>query len=173
MTDDICRGQIRYVTGSTSAPPTGCEMWPDRPALIVSADAMNQNSGCVQIVYLTTSTRKHPSAVHVTVKSGRKLALALCEQVHTVDKSRVKQVIGVISQDEQSEIDTAIMFALGVGSYQYESLFKKWEHSLRHLKHQEAPTMPQSETVLRLKKQLARTITERDAYKSIVEAYEN
>lgn len=35
MTDKILKGDIFYVRGSDTVPPIGCEIWSDRPALVV------------------------------------------------------------------------------------------------------------------------------------------
>ena len=51
------RGDIYYIV-SNEHTPIGCEIWSDRPAIIVSNDTLNQTSGAVEIVYLSTTLKK-------------------------------------------------------------------------------------------------------------------
>lgn len=55
-------------------------------------------------------------------------AMALCEQIHTVDVSRLRKPLGPLSRNRMYDIDQAIALTLSIGrnpdSY---ILFKKWE----------------------------------------------
>lgn len=116
-------------------PPVGTELWSNRPAVIVSNNVMNNHSGFVQIVYLTTSARKRPGPTHVLVPAPMTSrnqpgaeALALCEQVHTVDVSRLTKHLGALSRNKMHDIGEALALNLSIGrNPDSNGLFKKWE----------------------------------------------
>ena len=53
----ILRGQIYHINIDANHKPVGSEMWPDRPAIIVSNDINNQYSNTVEVVYLPTKLK--------------------------------------------------------------------------------------------------------------------
>ena len=129
------RGDIWMVAENPAQPPVGTELWSNRPAIIISNNVTGNHCGFVQIVYLTTSARKRSGPTHVVVPAplanknqpGAE-AMALCEQIHTVDVSRLRKPLGTLSRNRMHDIDQAIALTLSIGrnpdSY---SLFKKWE----------------------------------------------
>lgn len=131
MDDQLLRGHIYYVESNAMSTPIGSEIWSDRPALIVSNDTLNKTSGVVQIVYLTTSIKRHATPLLIPVISGSKQALANCSQVHSVDKSRVKQCMGQVTDEQMHEVDEALAMSLGFNQNRYRGLFKKWENYIR------------------------------------------
>ena len=129
------RGDIWLVAEDPLHPPVGTELWSNRPAIIVSNNVTGNRSGFVQIVYLTTSARKRSGPTHIMVPApltGRNQtqteAMALCEQIHTVDVSRLRKPLGTLDRSRMQEIDQALALTLSIGrnpdSY---GLFKKWE----------------------------------------------
>jgi mRNA-degrading endonuclease toxin of MazEF toxin-antitoxin module len=118
------RGEIWFISSRSSTPDLGAhrsvgrEIWSNKPAVVLSSDAMNTRSGVVQIVYLTTSENKRPSRLHVAVdlplddEAGR--AIALCEQVHSVDQSRLTEFRSVVDPDQLREIEDAVLRTLGI-----------------------------------------------------------
>lgn len=123
----VKRGQIYHIDMGSTA-PTGTEIWPGRPGLIVSNDAINEKAGFVTVVYLTTAP-KRDMPYHVTVTSGDKLATAMCEQIFSVDKSRLGSLVGEASIDEMTEVDHALRLSTATigGSREHcTSMFKKW-----------------------------------------------
>lgn len=128
------RGDIWFVCSSETSQPVGTELWPNRPAVIVSNNVSSNKSGFVQVVYLTTSTRKRSGPTHVEVGSplpDSKASMALCEQIHTVDTSRLTRQLGTIAQHYLTEIDAAIVFSLSIGHTNDYGLFKKWEQYIQ------------------------------------------
>lgn len=128
--NELRKGQIWHINnGETTA--TGCETWSNRPALIVSNDVTCEKARFVEVVYLTTQKRKHRLPTHVSVISGTKKATALCEQIHTVDKSRIGFYIGTVDPETMLDIDRAIMFSFGIANTTKPStLFKKWANAV-------------------------------------------
>lgn len=172
----IHRGQIYYIAGDAEHKPVGCEMWPERPGVIVSSEVGNTYSQIVQVVYLTTKP-KRLSPIHVPVRVNQRPSLALCEQIHTVDKSRLRQLMHTLSEEEMGEIDAALQVSLGIsaGSAHVENLFKKWDYSISRYglesemaKNPLAEPAPQNAS--RLERMLAKVTCERDGYKSLYEA---
>lgn len=172
----IHRGQVYYIAGDAEHKPVGSEMWSDRPAVIVSCEVCNTYSKIVQVVYLT-SKPKRISPIHVPVCVNHRPGLALCEQIHTVDKSRLRQLMHTLSEEEMSEIDAALQVSLGIsaGSAHVDNLFKKWDYSISRYglesemeQNQLAEPAPRNTT--RLERMLAKVTYERDGYKSLYEA---
>lgn len=85
---NIKRGDIVYVEIPYA---TGHEMMKDRPAVVVSNNAMNFTSPVVSVVYLTGS-KPAGGPFHVEVWGAASArhgsSTALCEHIYTVDKDR-------------------------------------------------------------------------------------
>lgn len=128
----IRRGDIFYIIGDPDNPPVGSEIWSDRAGLIVSNDGTNMASGAVEVVYLSTSENKRLSPSHIYVTSGNKRTMALCEQIHTVDKSRLTDYIGHATDEEMENIADALLFSLQINTGRNpQGLFRKWENYIR------------------------------------------
>lgn len=126
---ELRRGQIWHINPGTTT-TTGCETWSNRPAIIVSNDVTCEKSNFVEVVYLTTQKRKHRLPTHVNVISGGKKAIALCEQIHTVDKQRIGFYISTVDAEAMQDVDRALLFSLGVANTAKPStLFKKWANA--------------------------------------------
>ena len=109
---DVKRGDVVYIkkVGIT----VGCEQSVDRPAVIVSNDIGNKNSECVEIVYLTTQKKTYmPTHVEVV---ARVKSVALCEQIYTVSKERIKEYIRSCTDAEMREINKALAVSIGLNT---------------------------------------------------------
>lgn len=170
------RGQIYYVASDPSKPEIGTEIWSDRPGLIVSNDTLNDTNSAATVVYLSTSRKRKASPLHVFVTSGARRAIALCEQLHTVDKSRFKQRIGQITEQEQANIDKALCMSLGINAETYRSLFKKWENYIKEYnlpvidEYESIKAAATSKAIENLKTQIDIISKERDGWKNIAES---
>ena len=60
----------------------------------MSNNTGNRHAPVVEVVYLTTK-RKTTIPTHVYINSARRPSIALCEQIVTVCKSRLKEHIGL------------------------------------------------------------------------------
>ena len=107
---EYLRGDIFYVHKST--PVTGSEQDAGRPAIIVSNDIGNKHSSNVEVVFLTTQ-EKNPLPTHVNIIC-KVPSVALCEQVFTVSKDRLGDLIRTCTAGEMKEIDNALMISLGL-----------------------------------------------------------
>ena len=70
-------------------PTVGKEIKKVRPAVIVSPDELNDNLDTVIIAPLTSTIRKYPSRLSLTL-DGKKGQVVL-DQIRSVDKSRLKK----------------------------------------------------------------------------------
>lgn len=101
---NIQRGNIYYIHKGESY---GCEMIAGRPGIIVSNDKNNETSSVVEIVYLTTQP-KADLPTHVQILTTGRVSTALCEQISTVDISRLGDYVGCCSDAEILELDKAL-----------------------------------------------------------------
>lgn len=97
------RGEIYWVDIPNAI---GHELMKDRPAIIVSCDALNDNSPVVQVVYCSASPKKELPE-HITIRSTEQISTALCENVYTVDKSRVGRFVGRCTRREMEQYGLA------------------------------------------------------------------
>lgn len=124
----ILKGDIYHITDG-DVKPTGAEIWSDRPALVISNDIANKYSQTVTIVYLRTERKNKPvRPTQVPIMSAGKKALALCEQLYTIDKSRIAQYIGHITDEEMKSVESTLMFQFAIHPNRRPvTCFKKWE----------------------------------------------
>lgn len=108
---DILRGDIFFVRKAITE---GNEQDAGRPAVIVSNDIGNQHANIVEVVYLTSQEKK-PMPTHVEVLC-KVPSVALCEQICTVSKDRLGDLIRSCTIGEMKEIDKALMISLGIES---------------------------------------------------------
>ena len=106
----VKRGDVFYVEPNSTY---GHEMRSGRPAVIVSNDINNRHSPVVEVVYLTTRP-KPDLPTHVMVRATGTPSTALCEQVSSVDRSRLGSFCGSCTVKEMQSIDTALLISLGL-----------------------------------------------------------
>ena len=109
----MTRGDIVYVRVDKRK-STGSEWAFDRPAIIVSNDVCNEHSAVVEVVFTTSTRRKHLLPTHVVLHSTPLVSIALCESVYSVDKSRINRIIGRCSEKEMFRINDALAVSLGL-----------------------------------------------------------
>ena len=70
-----------------------------RPAIVISNDAANENSPAITVIPLTSNRKKGQLPTHVFVSNPGLTcsSIALCEQIHTLDKSRMLKKLGQIT----------------------------------------------------------------------------
>ena len=106
----IHRGDVFYVT---KTPSYGSETESGRPAIVVSNDINNCNSNVIEIVYLTTKY-KTPLPTHVTITTTGVTSTVLCEQITSIDTSRLSDYIGRCSKEDMDAIDHALLCSLSL-----------------------------------------------------------
>ena len=146
--DNIIRpvytGDICFIKNDNSV---GSEFKGDHYAIVLGNGSLNKNSKFIKIVYLTTK-EKSVMPTHVKINTKGRTVTALCEQIHTVDKSRIIRFAGRISDHELEMINEALIFSLGLNmkkSYNNsneiellkleKNLYKKFYEDIMHYKH--------------------------------------
>lgn len=107
---EINRGDVFYVNRSETI---GSEQRSGRPAIIVSNPECNEHSPAVEVVYLTCQYKK-PMPTHVRIESIGRRSTALCEQITSVDVSRLGDYKGHLTEKEMEQVDVALMQSLGI-----------------------------------------------------------
>lgn len=111
----ITRGEVYYIDLSQTV---GSEQSGLRPCLVISNDVNNKHSPCVTVIPFTSSTTKANIPTHISVSANecglRQSSIALCEQIRTIDKRRIKNRVGVLTAEKMMLIDIAIKMSLGV-----------------------------------------------------------
>lgn len=97
------------------SPVHGHEQGGDRPALIVSHDELNSSpSGLVTVVPVTSTIRGLP--LHIVMPKGTAGltidSVALCDQVRTISKTRMRRKIGTVPQDVMVQIEDRLRIHL-------------------------------------------------------------
>jgi hypothetical protein len=178
---DIRQGDVWFVEAAPvpGGGSIGNEMWSGRPGVVVSNDTINKRSGVVQIVYLTSSKRRHTNVTHVPVCANNQQSIAVCNQVTNIDTSRLTNYIGHITGHELQEIQNGIAFTLGLGGAKPGAALHKWEQQLDahsiDLYEQELSLNDNVEPDVRvegLKETVLRITKERDALRAAITANE-
>lgn len=105
------RGEIYYIDLSTAK---GSEQGGIRPCVIIQNNRGNKHAPTLIVIPLTTQT-KRALPTHATIHEGTKTSTALCEQVMTVDKSRVSgKAIGRCSPHTMAQIEMCLKISLGL-----------------------------------------------------------
>jgi mRNA interferase MazF len=109
----IKRGQIFYADLS---PARGSEQGGLRPVLVVSNDINNKHSPTVTICPITSQVKK-PIPTHATLypTKGRTIkGTILCEQVRTIDKCRLSDLMGEATFEEMARVSKALKIQLNL-----------------------------------------------------------
>ena len=113
--NEIKRGQIYYCDMS---PVVGSEQGGIRPVVIVQNDVGNRYSPTTIVCPITSVMTKKPLPTHITLKpldcGLREISVVLAEHLRTIDKRRLKDLLGVVPPAKMKELDRAIKISLGV-----------------------------------------------------------
>ena len=98
------RGDIYWVNLD---PTKGSEIKKMRPCVIVSATPINKARHTVVVVPLSSVAKVRPPLV-IAVHCLNKKVGAVCDQIRTVDKSRLVKSAGQLNSIEMSELEDSL-----------------------------------------------------------------
>ena len=108
----IWRGEVYTID---LGQPTGHEPGFTRPAVVVSADLLNNGAGGLVMVVPVTSAA-YGLRSHVEVEPGASglehTSYARCDQLRVISTDRVRSRRGIIAPDQMRSIDQALRFVL-------------------------------------------------------------
>ena len=112
---EIKRGDIYYADLSQTI---GSEQGGTRPVLIVQNDMGNKYSPTIIAAAITSQVKKTKLPTHIEVYEGNcgltKNSVILLEQIRTIDKRRLKEKMGHISDNLMNRVNNAISISFGL-----------------------------------------------------------
>ena len=103
---DIERGHIHHVNLD---PTVGSEQQGNaRPCVVLSLTTYNRKLRTVGVVPLTSSPRALPPLIVPVPSAGKTECIALCNQIRTMDKSRIIKHLGAVSLEDRSAIESGV-----------------------------------------------------------------
>ena len=110
------RGEIYLVTLD---PTVGHEIKKTRPALVIQNNTSNEYLSTTIVAPITSALRLPLSPAHVLIVAGQlsgldMASMALCDQIRTVDKRRLRKLLGRIDGSTLHQADVAIKVSLGL-----------------------------------------------------------
>ena len=110
----IKRGELYYADLS---PVLGSEQGGVRPVLILQNDVGNKYSPTVIVSAITSKLYKAKLPTHITLDAENfglsKDSIILLEQIRTIDKQRLKEKIGELTNKKMQEVNNALLISLG------------------------------------------------------------
>lgn len=111
---DVKRGDVFYADLS---PVVGSEQGGVRPILIIQNDVGNKFSPTIIAAAITSQINKAKIPTHIEIKASEvglpKDSVVLLEQLRTLDKRRLKEKIGSLTNAKMGLVNNAILISLG------------------------------------------------------------
>jgi mRNA interferase MazF len=111
----VKRGDIYYASLS---PVVGSEQGGIRPVIIIQNDVGNRYSPTVIVAAITSQINKAKLPTHVEISSEEyglnKDSVVLLEQIRTLDKRRLKEKIGRMTNGDMRKVDEALLISIGL-----------------------------------------------------------
>ena len=104
----VRRGQVWWVDLD---PTRGSEIRKRRPAIVLSADALNRARRTMVIVPLSTGPSPRPPIV-VAVPSAGSNSVAVCDQIRAVDKTRLIKPEGQLNAADLRSVEDGVRAVL-------------------------------------------------------------
>ncbi|AGK98387.1 growth inhibitor [Clostridium pasteurianum BC1] len=115
MTMVVKRGDIFYADLS---PVVGSEQGGIRPVIIIQNDIGNKYSPTVIVAAITSQINKAKLPTHVEISSEEyglnKDSVVLLEQIRTLDKKRLKEKIGHMTDSDMEKVDKALLVSISL-----------------------------------------------------------
>lgn len=104
------RGDVYWVALD---PTQGTEIRKTRPAVIVSNDSCNTYGDRVIVLPVTSNVESQYPGEAIIAVDG-KPARVLGDQIRSLDKTRLRNRIGVLASDEMTAVEEALQITLGL-----------------------------------------------------------
>ena len=103
----VRRGEIYY---ADLTPAKGSEQDGVRPVLILQNEIGNHYAPTTIVAIISTKSRTHPLPTHVQISGNglREVSTVKLEHIRTIDKSRLLDRIGCLSQEDLSKVNAAL-----------------------------------------------------------------
>jgi mRNA interferase MazF len=113
--DEVRRGPRRGDVYFVALDPTvGTEIRKTRPAVVVSNDSCNAYGARVVVLPVTSHVETlYPGEARIRLKGVP--ARVLGDQIRSIDKSRLRSRMAVLTRDELLDVETAVRITLGLG----------------------------------------------------------
>jgi len=115
MATVVKRGDIFYADLS---PVIGSEQGGIRPVVIIQNDLGNRYSPTVIVAAITSQINKAKLPTHVEISSEvyglNKDSVILLEQIRTVDKKRLREKIGHMTDEDMKKVMEALIISMGL-----------------------------------------------------------
>lgn len=112
---NVKRGDIFYADLS---PVVGSEQGGIRPVIVIQNNIGNRYSPTVIISAITSQINKAKLPTHVEISSEEyglnRDSVVLLEQIRTIDKRRLKEKIGHMTDDDMKKVDRSLLVSLGL-----------------------------------------------------------
>lgn len=87
-------------------PTIGSEIKKTRPCVIVSPDEINHNLNTIVIAPITSTIKNYPT--RVTISLNQKKSKIAIDQIRTIDKQRIVNVVGALKTKEILDLKSII-----------------------------------------------------------------
>ena len=112
---NVKRGDIFYADLS---PVVGSEQGGIRPVIIIQNDIGNRYSPTVIVAAITSQINKAKLPTHVEISSEEyglnRDSVVLIEQIRTLDKKRLKEKIGHMTEDDMKKVNKSLLISLNL-----------------------------------------------------------
>ena len=121
----IHRHEVYYADLSSTV---GSEQFGIRPVVVIQNNIGNRESPTIIVAPITTQRKKLSLLTHVQIRlegdKTMKNSVALLEQIRTIDKSRLKNYVGILDEASRNAIESATLISLGLDVYKiYRRLY--------------------------------------------------
>ena len=111
----VKRGDIFYADLS---PVIGSEQGGIRPVIIIQNDIGNKYSPTVIVAAITSQINKAKLPTHVEISSEEyglnRDSVVLLEQIRTLDKKRLKEKIGHMTETDKKKVDKSLLISISL-----------------------------------------------------------
>jgi mRNA interferase MazF len=113
MPFEVRRGEMYFADLS---PAVGSEQDGVRPCLVLSNDCGNKHGPTVVIAAITSKPKKKlPTHYTLPAMKGLQIpSVILCEQIRTIDKSRITSYIGTLDEITMMRIDRCLSVSVEI-----------------------------------------------------------